>query len=146
MTFISITRLRVRSYFYLPAFIWRAGQSMTQTEHAAGFIQGRVMREASNAFWTVTAWENDAAMTAYRGSGVHKIVMPKLIEWCDEASVAHWTQATAELPSWAEAHRRMVAEGRLSKVKHPSAAQLANHIAEPRPGRITRELSPAKPR
>ncbi len=119
---------------------------MTQMEHAAGFIQGRVMREARNAFWTVTAWDDDAAMNAYRTSGVHQAVMPKLMDWCDEASVAHGMQPTAELPSWAEAHRRMVAEGRMSKVKHPSAAQLANHITEPRPSRIVREMFPAKPR
>jgi heme-degrading monooxygenase HmoA len=146
MTFISITRLRVRSYFYLPVFIWRAGQSMTQTEHAPGFIHGRVMREARNAFWTVTAWENDAAMNAYRGSGAHKIVMPKLMDWCDEGSVVHWLQPTNDLPTWDEAYRRMVTEGRLSKVKNPSPAQLANKIPAPVPSRIGRDLSPATSR
>ncbi len=146
MIFISITRLRVRSYFYLPIFLWRAGQSMTQTEHAPGFIHGRVMREARNAFWTVTAWDNDAAMNAFRGSGAHQIVMPKLMDWCDEASVAHWTQADAELPSWPEAHRRMVAEGRMSKVKDPSPAQLAKEIPAPVPSRIGREMFPATSR
>ena len=146
MIFISITRLRVRLWIFLPVFVWRAGQSMTQTERAAGFIQGRVMREATNAFWTVTAWENDAAMNEFRVSGAHRMAMPKLMEWCDEASIAHWTQDSAELPSWAEAHRRMVAEGHLSKVKHPSAAQVAKEIPAPRAGRIAREMFPAKTR
>lgn len=57
--------------------------------------------------------------------------MPKLLEWCDEASVGHWAQASAELPGWAEAHQKMAAEGRVSKVSHPSAVQAAKQIPVP---------------
>lgn len=39
--------------------------------------------------------------------------MPKLPDWCDEASVTRWEQVGAELPTWAEAYRRMSAEGRI---------------------------------
>lgn len=66
-------------------------------------------------------------------SGAHKRAMPKLPNWYDEASVVHWSQKTAELPSWAEAHRRMVEEGRQqSTVRHPSDSQLAKRITPPR--------------
>jgi hypothetical protein len=41
--------------------------------------------------------------------------MCNLMTWCDEAAVAHWTRDDHELPSWAEAHRRLQAEGRRSK-------------------------------
>jgi hypothetical protein len=58
--------------------------------------------------------------------------MPKLLEWCDEASVVHWHQDTAELPDWQEAHRRMMEEGRRSKVHHPSPAQIAYEIPRPK--------------
>jgi len=68
--------------------------------------------------------------------------MPKLLDWCDEASVAHWIQPTTELPTWLEAHRRMVAEGRLSKVSRPSPAQLSKEIPAPRPSRIEKTVSP----
>jgi quinol monooxygenase YgiN len=132
MAFISVTRLRVRSFFYLPKFIWYALKSERQAERAEGFLCGRVMRDKGNAFWTLTAWRDEAAMRAYRGSGAHMKAMPKLLDWCDEASLAHWEQESEELPDWADAHRRMVAEGRMSKVKHPSAAQLAKKIAEPK--------------
>jgi len=90
----------------------------------------------------VTAWEDEAAMRAYRNAGAHRMVMPRLLEWCDEAAVAHWTQTEATLPDWQEAHRRMVAEGRPSKVRHPSPAQESKQIAAPRPGRIERILKP----
>ncbi|HVG33471.1 MAG TPA: antibiotic biosynthesis monooxygenase [Pyrinomonadaceae bacterium] len=142
MTFISVTRLRVRSWRYMPQFVWQSLKTGRQAERAAGFIGGKLLREARNAFWTVTAWEDEAAMRAYRNAGAHREVMPRLLEWCDEASVAHWTQDETTLPDWHEAHRRMAKEGRPSKVKHPSPAQEAKQIATPRPGRIERVLKP----
>ncbi|HEY0324130.1 MAG TPA: antibiotic biosynthesis monooxygenase [Pyrinomonadaceae bacterium] len=134
MAFISATRLRVRSYFYLPQFIWYTFKSERQVKRAAGFLGGRLTRDKGNVFWTLTAWKDDAAMRAFRGSGAHMKAMPKLLDWCDEASIAHWEQPDAELPGWTETHRRMVAEGRLSRVKHPSAAQVAKKIGEPQYG------------
>jgi hypothetical protein len=132
MVFISITRLRIRSIFYLPQFVWHTLKSRRQAQRSSGFLGGRLMPDRGNTFWTVTAWKDEAAMRAYRGSNAHMKAMPRLLDWCDEASVAHWEQPGAELPDWAEAHRHMVAGGRMSKVNHPSAAQLAKKIAEPK--------------
>jgi hypothetical protein len=132
MPVISVTRLRVRSFLYLPQFVWNALASARQAEASPGFLNGRIVREARNTFWTVTAWEDTGAMRAYRDSGVHRGVMPKLQKWCDEASVAHWEQPGAELPTWPEAYRRMQADGRLSKVSAPSPAHLAKQVPEPR--------------
>lgn len=143
MVFISLTRLRVRRWRYLPQFIWQSVKAARQAERAPGFIGGKVLREARNAFWTVTAWEDETAMRAYRNAGAHREVMPRLLEWCDEASVTHWTQDGSEIFDWQELHRRMVASGRPSKVKHPPPAQEANEIAPPRPGRIEKVLQPA---
>jgi len=142
MAFISVTRLRVRSLRYLPAFLWRTQSSVRQAQRAAGFIGGRVLVEARWTFWTTTAWEDEAAMRAFRGSGAHKAVMPKLLEWCDEASVAHWRQDGPEVPDWQSAHQQMITSGRPSKVNHPSEAHDGNRIPAPRPSRITRELKP----
>jgi hypothetical protein len=44
-------------------------------------------------------------------------------------SVAHWTQASSDLRSWADAHRRIQQDGRPSKVDHPSPEQIAYRIA-----------------
>jgi hypothetical protein len=142
MPFVSVTRLRVRSWRYLPQFVWQALKTGRQAERAGGFLGGRFLREAGNVFWTVTLWEDKEAMLAYRNAGAHRLVMPRLLEWCDEAAVAHWTQDGTDLPDWQEAHRRMTIEGRVSKVKHPSPAQEAKHFARPRPGRVERTFKP----
>ena len=67
-------------------------------------------------------------MSAYRIIPPHRNAMPKLLEWCDEASVVHWNQESAELPDWETAERRMADSGRLSKVNHPSADQQARRL------------------
>ena len=131
MPLISITRLRVRSLHYLPGFIWYAVLSARQAKRASGCLGVRLLREANNTFWTNTAWQDEAAMRAFMLAGSHKKAMPKLLEWCDEASVVHWIQESAELPSWDTAHRRMVEEGRRSKVNHPSPEHLAYAIPPP---------------
>lgn len=132
MAFISLTRLRVRSALRLPQVYWHSFRSMRQAGRARGFLGGRVLGEASRTFWTVTAWESAEAMREYRNADAHRTAMPKLIEWCDEASITHWEQDGPELPTWPEAHARMAAEGRPSKVRNPSPAHEARQIAVPR--------------
>jgi hypothetical protein len=143
MPFISVTRLRVRSLRYLLPFLWRTFKVARQAQHSSHFLGGRILHEAKNAFWTVTAWEDEAAMRGFRQKGAHGLVMPKLLEWCDEAAYVHWSQDGPELPDWPVAHRRLAQEGKLSKVYHPSPAQVAKKIAEPKPGRIERTLKSA---
>ena len=142
MNFVSVTRLRVRSIRYLLPFIWHTFKVARQAERTPQFLGGRILREARNTFWTVTCWEDEPAMRGFRHRGSHDFVMPKLLQWCDEAAYVHWNQGGMELPDWQEAHRRLVQEGKLSKVYHPSAAHLEFQIVEPKPGRGERTLKP----
>ncbi|MFN8434402.1 MAG: hypothetical protein U0V18_10290 [Anaerolineales bacterium] len=126
---VSITRLRVRSIFYMPLFMLHAMRTMTQAQKADG-VQGVETRfEKNNVVWTKTVWTEESAMKKYRGSGAHQIAMRILSEMCNEASVARWQQDGIELPTWEEAHRRMLTEGKQSKVKHPSPLQSSGRTA-----------------
>lgn len=127
MAFNSITRLRLRSFRTLPAFFREAAASSDQAARSAGFLGGALLPEGRMVFWTRTAWESEAAMKAYRDSDVHRAVMPKLIDWCDEASVAHWEGEAAS--DWNEIYRRMVETGRSSRVRHPTADHTAKRYA-----------------
>jgi len=71
-------------------------------------------------------------MKAFRGSGPHSKVMPRLVEWCDEASYAHWAPTGNDVPSWQEAYEHLTGEGRLSRVAHPSPSHDARQFAQPR--------------
>ena len=121
MTFVSLTRLRVRSIRFLPMFAVHALRSNQQVRQSAGFLTGALLPDRHFTFWTMTAWDSLESMRAYMLSGAHKKAMPHLMHWCDEASVAHWSQPDSTLPPWEEADRRMRETGRISKVRHPSA-------------------------
>jgi hypothetical protein len=145
MALISVTRLRLRSLRVLPRFAWHTWASTRQLRRAPGFLGGQFASEGLLGFWTLTAWDDEAAMRAYRNTDAHMRAMPKLLDWCDEASVVHWPQATPELPGPAAAVARMRAEGRLSKVRHPSSAHAARTIAPgARPPRPGPQLRPAR--
>ena len=132
MTFVSITRLRIRSLRFMPQFLVHTMWTGRQTKRADGFIDGSLLADRKRVFWTATVWRDQAAMRGYMTSGAHLKAMPKLLDWCDEASVVHWTQGDAVLPDWREADRRMRLEGRPSKVRNPSVNHRALTYDAPR--------------
>ena len=132
MALISVTRLRVRAPRYLPGFMLLALLSAWQAKRHPGNLGVGLLREANRTFWTRTAWRDEASMRAYTRAIPHRYAMLRLARWCDEASVVHWQQETPTLPEWPEAYRRMVAEGRRSRVEHPSPAHQAYDVPPPK--------------
>ena len=132
MPFVSITRLRIRSIFYLLPFFMDAARSTKQVVRHPNFLKGKTLLDRRFTFWTMTLWDDEAGMRAYRNAGAHKKAMPRLQHWCDEASVVHWQQADDAFPEWFDAYRRMKTEGRVSKVKYPSPDHAGLQIPPPR--------------
>lgn len=124
MALVSVTRLRLRSGWLLPAFAWRSFRSMSQARGADGCLAATARNQPGLVFWTCSVWRDLAAMRAFMLSGAHKDAMPKLVTWCSEASVAHWETTADTLASWQEAEGHMRASGRTSRVRHPSPAQV----------------------
>ena len=143
MPSISITRLELRCLRFLPSFFLHTSRSQKQLVAAAGYLGGGTMFESIRAFWTMTAWESADAMRAFRNAGAHMAAMRRLIDICCAAAYAHWEQPTADLPAPEEVHRRMLAEGKLSKVRHPSAMHAEGRAAGEK---LPRGYRPAKPR
>jgi hypothetical protein len=131
-TLVSVTRLRLRSIRYLPAFLWMSVLSSLQAKRSPGNLKVKLAKDANLTFWTLTAWENETMMRSYIKAGSHRQAMSKLVEWCDEASLVHWYQETSKLPTLKEAHRRMEIEGKIAKVNYPSSAQMLNQIPAPK--------------
>lgn len=125
MPFVSATRLHLRSKLHLAPFSWHTLRSAGQAKRSPGFLRGCLGGDAQGGAWTLTLWESEAAMRAFRNSGAHMRAMPRLLNLCDEASFAHWQVEGDTLPTMEEAHERVRTAGRLSKVRRPSAAQAA---------------------
>lgn len=132
MPFVSITRLRLRSVRYFPQFVWFSLLSSRQAKRSTGNLRAKFLRDHNAAYWTLTSWNDESSMRAFMMSGAHRRAMPKLLDWCDEAALAHWSQESPELPDWMEAYGKMVAVGRTSKVRNPSPAQQAQQIPAPK--------------
>lgn len=132
MPFISVTRLRLRSPWRLPGFIWHAVRSKMQAEKSPGHLSNGVLNDAHLAFWTRSVWKDEASMRAFLLSGAHKQAMAAFQEMVDEGAVAHWEQDSDTPPSWPEVHERILKQGRFSNVKHPSADHRARTFPPPR--------------
>jgi hypothetical protein len=105
-------------------------RSALQARRARGNLAVSVLKEARNTFRSL--WTDEAAMKNFMVSGAHRTIMPHLLEWCDEASVARWTQDSAQQPTWEEVYQRMRRDGRVSKVNHPSEAHRRFEIPAPK--------------
>jgi heme-degrading monooxygenase HmoA len=117
---VSVTRLRLRSILFLLPFALRAGDSTRQAMRAPG-CQGVLTRKTRGlAFWTLTMWDDETSMRIFVTQSPHREVMPRLSRWCDEASVAHWTQESGAMPAWSAATQVLLERGRLLRVAHPS--------------------------
>jgi len=147
MPLISVTRVRVRSWRFLPAFLFDVIRSARQAGAADGNLAVKLLRDARNTWWTCTAWDSETSMRKFMLARPHGPTMRKLLNWCDEAALVHWTQPEAALPAWTEAHRRMQSEGRTSKVNHPTPDHTAYTIAPPviRPGNDIAFKAPPAP-
>lgn len=130
MAFVSVTRLRVRSWRFLPMFLIGSFRSAQQAKSAEGNLAVSLLRQPQNTYWTRTVWTSEAEMKAFMMAGVHHGLMRKLLNWCDEAALVHWTRDSTAPPDWPEARQKMQAVGRKSKVNHPSEDQLAFRIPE----------------
>src|SRR5947207_14801394 len=102
MPFVSVTRLRVRSWLYLPAFLLRSLRIGQQAKNAPGNLRVKVLQDRRNTFWTCTSWESEAAMKAFMLAKPHGPTMQKLLEWCAEPALVHWPPAEPELHTWTE--------------------------------------------
>ena len=105
------------------------GSSASTTR--ARMLTGKVIRDAKGTVPDHHGRErsgSDGAVPHYgRTSSCHA----EAVIFGVEAAVVHWNDSSTNLPTVQEAHRRMVANGRLSKVRYASLAHEVKRIDQP---------------
>jgi hypothetical protein len=127
---VSVTRLRLRSRRDLFEFLRHSIPAEREAMRSPGFLSGAVRGERLRVFWTLTMWSDRRSMIAYVRSEAHRAAARWLAPHCDEGSTGSFECEGAELPTWAAARDRLIAEGRLLTVRHPSPAQAAGRTPE----------------
>lgn len=84
---------------------WRVVQQLKSARGLAGYtIRARLLEKS---FWTLSAWESEAAMRAFVQAPPHREMMAALAPFMGQTSFNQWTVKGAELPlRWDEALRR----------------------------------------
>jgi len=121
MVFISLTRLKVRSLFFLPAFFRANEAAVKELIKTKGFITGVELIDKGPVFWTITCWNGETDMKSFRNGPAHRKAMQKLPDWCCEATYTHWLQE--DVPTtidWKLMHEKIVQDGKLTKVRKPT--------------------------
>jgi hypothetical protein len=97
--YVSITGLKVKSFFTSFIFWRHAIPSKVQAEKSTGLVFLDVKRVGSYHF-TLSAWENREAMIAYRNSGAHLAAMNA---FRNIATGRIYGYEASSIPTWDEA-------------------------------------------
>jgi quinol monooxygenase YgiN len=105
-----LSYLPLKSYWRVPQFLIYTGQVMRQLAAAQGLLGYSVLAHPfSKRFWTLSAWENEAALRAFVQHPPHVRLMAALTPHMGETKFVHWMVNGSQLPlGWDDALRRFV--------------------------------------
>jgi hypothetical protein len=111
------SRLELRHYRDIPRFMWAAMKVRKQMHQSNGALGvSLIAQPARKAFWTLSAWADQASLDAFVGSRPHLDVMGRFRERLTNPQFTTWTVAGTEMPKpgssaknlWREAKTRLV--------------------------------------
>lgn len=105
---VMASRLKLKSLARVPRFFILSGGVLRQVQQSPGAV-GLSLRADPwhKTFWTLSAWESRAALQEYIKTDPHFAVMSRLRSAMRESLFVSWKLEAGQLPSWAEADRRL---------------------------------------
>lgn len=134
MPVVVVTRMVPSRPRYIAPFLMGSLRSAAQARRSPGYRTGALRVERGPVFWTLTVWQDGRQMVAYRDSGAHGSVTPKMSSWGKEAAFAMWQTNATSLPTWEEAHRRLTERAKFATLDSPTPA----HSRQELPPRLRR--------
>ena len=118
--FIVITRFRLSDDRHRDYLFEAAVAVFAQATGSFGNLGTEVLPDANDVFWTRTAWSDRESVVAFMTTEPDRRAMGHISEWCNEATYVEWTQENSMFPEWRLAYDRLVEEGRVTPLPHPS--------------------------
>lgn len=106
---VMASRLELRRLRDAPAFLAAALRIRRQMLRSPGALGlSLIARPLRRTFWTLSAWQDRAALSATVGRQPHEQIMKRFRPRMAGASFVTWTARAADLPiGWDEALRRL---------------------------------------
>jgi heme-degrading monooxygenase HmoA len=140
MTLIVATRMKVNRTRDVPAFFRTALAVAHQSQRSPGFRGGAMRVEPGRTFWTLSAWEDAAAMSAFRDTGAHRDAVPALAGWADEAFFVAWSQPDGRIPRWSDLRGELPGRPVFADLDRPSDGHRRRDTPGPRRVGLVRRL------
>jgi quinol monooxygenase YgiN len=94
-----LSYLPLKSYWRVTPFIIYTVQVMKQLASAQGLRGYSLLAQPlSKRFWTLSAWENEAALRSFVQHPPHQRIMAALAPHMGETKFLHWTVKGSQLP------------------------------------------------
>lgn len=105
-----LSYLPLKSYWRVPPFFLYTAQVTKQLASAPGLLGYSVLaRPMSKRFWTLSVWEDEAALHAFVQHPPHVRIMAALAPHMGQTKFVRWTVRGSPLPlHWDDALRRFV--------------------------------------
>jgi hypothetical protein len=112
------SRLELRSYRHVPAFLVAAFRVRRQVRRSPGALGvSLIAHPIRRTFWTLSGWTDREALDNFVGKAPHNQVMERFHDRLADASFATWSLSPHELPTprsnakalWREAEHRLTA-------------------------------------
>ncbi len=94
-----VTYLPVKHYRTVPSVAkhsYKVEKQLIETQGLIGYSMGS--KPWSKQFWTVSVWEDEAALMAFAFSGAHKDTMSRLYTDMGATKFARWKVLGADVP------------------------------------------------
>ncbi|WP_018658112.1 hypothetical protein [Actinomadura flavalba] len=116
---IMASRFELAGRWRGPAFLVHALRVWRQARRSPGALGvGLRAHPLRGEYWTLSAWDGRAALTAYSRADPHAAVRDRTRAWTADSRFVFWTVPAADLPTgrdaaalWAEAGRRVASDG-----------------------------------
>lgn len=112
-----------------PQFLWGSLRAALQARRSPGYLGGGLRITRGPVFWTLTLWRDGAAMNAFRASGAHEELLPKMAGWASQAATTAWKVEPD--PTWDEAFERMAGNPRWVEIDRPDQSQNEKRLERP---------------